>query len=215
MTHDIDAARVEALVEASVLVPLGPTRRERIDGRITAAIAAEQERRSRRRRPGLRRPVALAVGLLLAAGMVTVVGAATNVIRMEWGSLPEQQRTPAQINAEIEAAMRTTPVPPGYTFPPLHAPEDGSVWGSFSGQSMVEFSAVCGWYGDWTAAFAAGDAARIAADTAMLDQILTWKTFADRNLSDESVRDLFRSLNASVRAGDPEPVRAWLQTCSP
>jgi hypothetical protein len=49
----------------------------------------------------------------------------------------------------------------------------------------------------------------------MLEQILTWKTIADPFLADESVRDGFRRLNASARAGDLATVEVWPQQCTP
>ena len=162
-----------------------------------------------RRRHRLRRPVAFAIGLLVVSGLVTAVGAAGHFVRLEWGSLPDQQRTPTEINAEIAAAKKTTPIPSGYAFPSIGVPDDGSVWGSYSGQSMVEFNAICAWYGDWLTARQSGDGARLSRDRAMFDQILTWKTIADPNLADESVRDLFRGLNAAADRGDAGPITAF------
>ena len=187
-----------------------PTRsRALVDRRVSEAMALAAATRGARRRPRLRRPVAFAIGLLVVSGLVTAVGAAGHFVRLEWGSLPDQQRTPSEINAEIVAVMETTPIPPGYKFPSLSVPEDGSVWGSYSGQSMVEFNAICAWYGDWLKALANGDAARQRGDRAMFDQILTWKTIADPNLADESVRDLFRGLNAAADRGDADPITAF------
>jgi hypothetical protein len=209
MTSDPNIPDAEAILARSYSFTISPRSRALVDGRITDAMAAEAARRTSRRRISFRRPVFLAVGLLVVFGMVASVGAATHIIRMEWGSLPEQQRTPAQINAEIAVAMKTTPVQPGYTFPPLSVPEGSGVWGSYGGQSMVEFNATCAWYGDWTTAFAQGDQARVARDRAMMGEILTWKTFADPFLADDSVRNEFRSLNASADAGDPKPIEEF------
>src|ERR1035437_4092959 len=139
MTSDPNIPDVEAIPPPSYSITMSPPSRAFVDGRIADAMAAEAARRTSRRRIGFRRPVFLAVGLLVVFGMVASVGAATHIIRMEWGSLPDQQRTPAQINAEIAVAMKTTPVPPGYTFPPLSVPEGTDVRSSYSGQSMVEF----------------------------------------------------------------------------
>ena len=209
MASDPNTPDVEAILARSYSITISPRSRALVDGRITDAIAAEAARRASRRRIGFRRPVFLAVGLLVVFGMVASVGAATHIIRMEWGSLPEQQRTPAQINAEIAVAMKTTPVPPGYTFPPLSVPQSSDTWGSYAGQEMVEYNAICAWYGDWTTAFAQGDRARVARDRAMMGEILTWKTIADPFLADDSVRNLFRSLNASADAGDPKPIEQY------
>ena len=215
MTSDPNIPDVEVILDRSYSITMSPRSRAFVDGRITVAIAAEAARRTSRRRIGFRRPVFLAVGLLVVSAMVVSVGAATHIIRMEWGSLPDQQRTPAQINAEIAVAMKTTPVPPGYTFPALSVPEGSGVWGSYGGQSMVEFNAICAWYGDWTTAFAQGDQARVARDRAMMGEILTWKTIADPALADDSVRNLLRSLNRSADAGDPKPIEQFRATnCS-
>ena len=187
-----------------------PTRsRALIDRRVSEAMALAGATRGAGRRPRLRRPVTFAIGLLVVSGLVTAVGAAGHFVRLEWGSLPDQQRTPTQINDEIAAATKTTPIPPGYAFPPLSVPEDGSVWGSYSGQSMVEFNAICAWYGDWLMALKNADDGRMSRHRAMFDQILTWKTIADPNLADESVRDLFRGLNGAADRGDAGPITAF------
>lgn len=209
MTPDSNRPDVEAVLARTFAVAMTPRSRVIVNGRVADAIGSERVRRTTRRRFGVRRPALLAVGLLVVSGLATAVGAGANIIRMEWGSLPEQQRTAAEINAEIAEAMKTTPVPPGYTFPPLSVSDDGGVWGSYSGQSMVEFNAICAWYGDWTSALAEGDRFRLARDRAMLDEILTWKTIADPFLADDSVRDGLRSLNASADAGDPTPIEAF------
>ena len=215
MTPDPNIPDVEAILDRSYSITMSPRSRAFVDSRITDAMAAEAARRTSRRRIGFRRLIVLAVGLLVVSGLVTAVGAATHIIRLEWGSLPEQQRTPAQINAEIAVAMKTTPVPPGYTFPPLSVPEGSGVWGSYGGQEMVEFNAICAWYGDWTTAFAQGDQARVARDRAMMGEILTWKTIADPFLADETVRNGLRGLNASADAGDPKPIKQFRATnCS-
>ena len=215
MTNDTTIDRFESLLTEAAVIPLDGARRARIDARVSTAIVTAKVRPSDGRRWRLRRPVALIVGVVLAAGAVGAAGAGAEVIRLEWGSLPEQQRTPAEIRAEIDAAKATTPVPPGYVYPTFHVPDNGGVWGSYGGQSMVEFSAACGWYEDWTIAFETGDAKRMGVDQGMFDQILAWKTIADPFLSDESVRDGFRRLNASARAGHPAPIEAWLQQCTP
>lgn len=206
MTRDPNTQNVEAVLARTFAIPMSASSRAFVDGRVAGALAAEMERRARQPRFGLRRPVFFAVGLLVGSGLLAAVGAATNLIRLEWGSLPDQQRTPAQINAEIGEAMKTTPIPAGYTFPPLRVAEDSSVHGSYSGQSMVEFHAACAWYGDWAIAFAQGDLDRLARDRAMMAQILTWKTIADPGLADESYRNLFRGLNASADAGQRKPI---------
>lgn len=209
MTPDTNIPDVEVILARNYAITMPPRSRMLVDRRVTDAMATEAARRTPRRRGSFRRPAIFAVGLLVLSGLATAVGAGTNIIRLEWGSLPEQQRTPAQINVEIAEAMKTTPVPPGYTFPPLRVPENGSVWGSYGGQSMVAFNAICAWYGDWTTAFGEGDQARVARDRAMMDEILTWKTIADPFLADDSVRNLLRSLNASADAGNPKPIEEY------
>lgn len=214
MTSDPNIPDVEVILARSYPITMSPRSRALVDGRIADAMAAEAARRTSRRHIGFRRPVFLVVGLLVVSSIVTAVGAATHVIRLEWGSLPEQQRTATQINAEIGEAMKTTPVPPGYTFPPLSV-EGSGVWGSYNGQSMVEFNAICAWYGDWTTAFTQGDQSRLARDRAMMGEILTWKTIADPFLADETVRNGLRGLNASADAGDPKPIEQFRATnCS-
>ncbi len=209
MTDDIREISIDDILMRAYAMDIPTRSRTLIDRRIGEAMALAVATGGTRRRPRLRRPVVFAIGLLVVSGLVTAVGAAGHFVRLEWGSLPDQQRTPTQINAEIVAAMKTTPIPPGYAFPSLSVPEDGSVWGSSSGQSMVEFNAICAWYGDWLMALANGDTARQRGDRAMFDQILTWKTIADPNLADESVRDLFRGLNAAVDRGDADPITAF------
>ena len=206
MTPDTNAPTVEMVLDRSYAIGISHGSRAFIDRRVAKAIASETERRTTHRRWCFRRPALLAVSLLAVSGLVTAVGAGTNIIRLEWGSLPDQQRTPAQINVEIAAAMQTTPVPPGFTFPPLSVPDDHSVWGSYGGQGMVEFNAICAWYGDWTSAFRVGDKDRLARDRAMMGEILTWKTIADPFLADDSVRNGLRRLNSSADTGDPKPI---------
>jgi hypothetical protein len=215
MTTDPNYVDIEAALGRTFSIPMAPRSRALVEKRLADALVAETERRMGRPRFHFRRPVAMAVGLLVASGLLAAVGAATNIIRLEWGSLPDQQRTAAQINAEIAESMKVTPVPPGYTFPPLSVGDDGGVYGSYSGQSMVEFNAICAWYGDWTVAYSQGDQPRLARDRAMLDRILTWKTIADPFLADDSVRNLFRSLNSSADAGQPKPIREYVASNCP
>jgi hypothetical protein len=209
MTDEIREMSIDDVLTRAYAIDIPPRSRTFIDRRIGEAMALTAAKSAVRRRPRLRRPLAFAIGLLVVSGLVTAVGAAGHFIRLEWGSLPDQQRTPAQINAEIRAVMKTTPIPPGYTFPSLRVPEDDSVWGSYSGQSMVEFNAICAWYGDWLMALKNGDSRRLSRDRAMFDQILTWKTISDPNLADESVRELFRGLNAAADSGDTTPITAF------
>ncbi len=210
MTTDTYPDGIEAALTRGFAMPFPPERRASIDHRVTAAMTAEAARRESRRGRRYRRPVMLGVALLVVSGIVSGVGAVGQIVRPEWGSFPSQQRTPAEINAEIAAAMKTTPVPPGYVFPDLSVPDDGSVWGSYGGQSMVEFSAMCGWYRDWTVALAGSDRSRMNRDRAMMDKFFNWKTIADPNLADESVRDGLRRLNAAADAGDPAPINEFL-----
>ena len=74
------------------------------------------------------------------------------------------------------------------------------------GRVMVEYSAICAWYGDWTSAFRVGDKDRLARDRVMMGEILTWKTIADPFLADDSIRNEFRRLNSSADTGDPKPI---------
>ena len=210
MTLDAHAQTVEGILTRDFAVVMSPENRTLVERRVADAMAAETvRRRSPARRFSLRRGGLIAVGLLLASGLATAVGAGTHVIRLEWGSLPEQQRTATQINAEIADAMRVTPLPPGATFPPMSVPDDGSVWGSHFGQQMVEWNAMCAWYGDWTSAFAQGDRERLARDRTMMDAFLSWKTIADPFLADGTVRDLLHGLNADADAGNPRPIQQF------
>ena len=207
MTFDAHVQTVEGDLTRDFAVIMSLESRTLVERRVAAAMSAETvRRRSPHRRFSLRRAGLIAVGLLLASGLATAVGAGMHIIRLEWGSLPEQQRTPAQINAEIAAAMKVTPLPPGATFPALSVPDNGSVWGSYAGQQMVEWNAMCAWYGDWAIAVAAGNRDRLTRDRTMMDAFLGWKTIADPFLADDSVRDLLRSLNAAADAGNPAPI---------
>jgi hypothetical protein len=209
MTLDSAPTDLEAALGRSFAFDMPLAARERVDRRVRGAMTAAGAGRPSRRWQ-FRRPVLLAVGLVIVSGLATAVGAGVGLVRLEWGSLPQQQHTPAQVNAEIAAAMATTPVPPGYTFPPLAVAEGSGVWGSYTGQGMVEFNAMCAWYADWTHAFATGDAARLARDRVMMEALLGWKTIADPALADESIREMIRAMNAGADARDPARIDSFL-----
>ena len=154
MTHDIDPVRFEALVGT-------PSRRR-------------PDPRARHRRAGSGRDPAERNGGPPATEGASVARwrwrsdcwscrdgdgrrGRTNIIR--WSGAPCRTSSAPRRRSTPRSPRRCGP--PRSTrlhFPELQVPEDGSVYGSYSGQSMVEYNAICGWYRDWTVAFAAGDA---------------------------------------------------------
>lgn len=209
-----DAETLDPRLESFYRIPVPATARSQVDARIGRALLAPGGGTPGRRIwSRLRRPVVLALGLVLALGALTAVGAVTDVVRLELGSLEKDQRTAAEINDEIEAAMAVTPVPPGFVYPELWVPdanEDGSgnTYGVGGGLSMVEANARCGWYAYWLNALARDDAVTMAEAEAVIETFPTWTSIADVRLAHQSVRDHEAVLIAAVRAGDQAPIRA-------
>ena len=209
-----DHDTLDAQLESFHRIQMPMAARSQVDGRVGRALA-EQANGARASRPWsrLRRPTILAVGLLVALGSLTAVGAATQVFRLELGSLDKDQRTAAEINAEIEMTKAVTPVAPDYVYPDLRVPEfnedgSGNIYGVGSGLTMVEANARCGWYAYWLAALARDDGATMTQAQAMIETFPTWASIADPRMATQSVRDHEASLIVAVQAGDPNPIRA-------
>lgn len=209
-----DHDTLDAQLESFHRIQMPMAARSQVDRRVGRALA-EQANGARASRPWsrLRRPTILAVGLLVALGSLTAVGAPTQVFRLELGSLDKDQRTAAEINAEIEMTKAVTPVAPDYVYPDLRVPEfnedgSGNIYGVGNGLTMVEANARCGWYAYWLAAVARDDLATMTRAQAMIETFPTWASIADPRMATQSVRDHEASLIAAVQARDPNPIRA-------
>ncbi len=158
------------------------------------------------RRPSLRRPVALAFGALMLAGVVSVAGAA---IFWEWGPV-DHPATAAQIESEIVSTMAVTPLPAGGAYPVdairARAKPVGNVT-VFAGVQQVQFYAMCAWSGAWLDADQKGDEAAVRQATKVIGTFLTWQAVADPRRADASIRTQIKSVVAAAAAGDPAPVQ--------
>jgi hypothetical protein len=174
--------------------------RRLIDGRVGAAMSAGIAPRRRSARLG-RGVVLAAVLLALAVPLAWAVPRVANLMTAP--------NTPEQFNAEVAAAMRTIPVPPGYAFPDLTAGQDSGFYGENDGLALVEGNAVCAWLGYWLDRTAAGDAARATKASSVIKSFPTWRSYRDPELADQSYRDVIDKAIVGVASGDTALVTAF------
>jgi hypothetical protein len=102
------------------------------------------------------------------------------------------------VQHEIDAAKATTPLPPGAAFSPIKLDPSGT-YQSGSGTNMIQFQAVCAWFGYWASAIASSDAQANDRSSKMADEIRTWSTY---RTSDSSLRSYWDSIIDQARLGD-------------
>ena len=188
--------------------------RQRIRSRLVHAIAHSPAVRHPALPWGrrLRRPLLVAVGLLLLAGTVSAVGAG---VFEEWGG-PGHEVSEAAIRAEIADTERAIALPPGESYPdlfPYYAVPHNLV--QYLGVQRVQFHAMCRWSDYWLASNVKGDKQGLAAATAVIARFPRWQSIADRRLADDSVRSLIDRVVAGAVAGNPAPIREFVQATCP
>jgi hypothetical protein len=203
MTTDLT---IEERLTATFGEPMSARARASLDTRVTSAL---EHVPARRRRFGLRptRTMLLVALLMIVLPSIFVVGA--GIISSE---APYGMGNADAYDAELAAAKAVTPIPPGATWPPyLERAEDRSAsYGTGLGQSMVEYNAYCLWLGEWYQAQESGDAARVGAAVAVLDEARTWKSFNDLS-ADQSFRNVIQHTIDAAERGEPGPVLSELQ----
>jgi len=114
--------------------------------------------------------------------------------------------------AEADAAMQDTPIPPGASLSVTIRDQSGSYEVGY-GRSAVEGLAMCEWFRFWLKAIAADSAAdvKLAADAA--DRFPTWEIYIGAS---QSYRDLVNSVVDKARLGDPGPMSQFVTAnCGP
>lgn len=182
--------------------PLTADRRNWLDERVATMVA---QPRVARRSLRLARSAALAIALSLV--LATVFGVWAGQQSTE---APHGMQSAAAYEAERNAAIADTPIPPGATWPAsLSEPADSSArYGLDAGLSEVEYTAGCLWLGHWLDQHENGSRASRAAALAGILQMRTWRTFGDPTIN-RSI-DYFEGLFAAAQRGEGGPIRAQL-----
>jgi hypothetical protein len=207
--------------ELSILRRLTPTvgpAEPAEEGVIRAALLDHIDRRSHRshpagrirhrlRRPSIGQPAALAIGALLLAGVVSVVGAA--IYLGEWGPV-EHPATARELDAEITSTIAVTPLPAGRAYPVAELRARAEPAGSltrFAGVQQVQFYAMCAWSGSWLDADQRNDQRERERAADMIAQFSTWQSVADVRLAGDSIRNQVRAVVGAARSGDRAPMQ--------
>ncbi len=108
---------------------------------------------------------------------------------------------------EIAAARATTPLPPGSSFSTIKLDSHG-MYQAGAGTNMIQFQAVCAWFGYWASAIADQNDDAEAKASEMAEEIKTWPTYVT---SDTSLRSYWDSIIEQARLGDPSGLRDMIQ----
>jgi hypothetical protein len=118
----------------------------------------------------------------------------------------------AAAQAEVEAAKRDTPLPPGATISVAITDQAGSYESGY-GTTLVEGQAICAWFKYWLSAESSNDETAIAAAQDAAKKIPTWTIYTT---ADQSFRDLVNSVIDKATLGDPTPMSAFVtNNCGP
>jgi hypothetical protein len=204
----------DRLVADALSEPMSLETARKLDGRIAefAARPSLAPRRARLAMPHGR----TRTGLLLAAALLIVVGCV--VARDFYGT--DEDAT--QVDNEMADARAVTPIPPGATWPPMHAAQEipdpdnpgatiGVMYSNPYGRQMVEMAAACMWEGYWLDGHNRGDAAQTTTALAGLEKTRNWVTFTDPRLTDQGIRDLHRQVVDGAERGDPAALKTEYQ----
>jgi hypothetical protein len=199
---------MEDRVAAALAQPITAEQRAALDARVRAAIDARPA--SRRRRLRIGRSLVLVALLMVGLPSLFVVGAA--ILSTE---SPAGLADAREFAAELEAAKSVVPIPEGRAWPSFLRPEDPSAsYSRGGGRSWVESVAMCLWFDEWLDARAASAVARERVAARTIAEIPSWAAW-DGPFFDQSYRDHFGSVIASVGRTDEGPVRAEMRlNCS-
>lgn len=134
------------------------------------------------------------VGFLL----ISLVLAACGSTNANGTAAPQAFLNPEEVRTEMSQAQSVTPLPPGATWRPIYVNPDAQ-HETGSGENMVQFQAMCQWYGYWAAAISSGDTAKMAVADAAVAKFPTWHTYAS---SDTSFRQFLDQIAQRARLGD-------------
>lgn len=202
----------DRLVGNALSEPISPEIADRLDGRVAPILARESLAQSGPRRLTMpHRKVR--TGLLLAAALLIVV--ACTVATDSYGN----SETSTQVDDEMAAARAVTPIPPGATWPTMHAPgviEDPDQPGATisvlytypQGNFSVDYTAACMWEGYWLDGYDRADAAQMSNALAGLEESRTWKAFSLG--SGSGMSNAHKEVVDAAERGDPAPVRTFM-----
>jgi hypothetical protein len=154
--------------------------------------------------------LATASHCLSLAAVLLVAGCSTPLAQPEQPE-PNVMTAPdsaIQIRAEFERVKGETPLPAGAGWKPVFI--DDGWYGEWSGGSMVEFQALCAWLREAADAAQVNDADRMAAASAVLADIPSWRTFSDPALMDPTSRGFVVDLVDQARRREFGAVGAYL-----
>lgn len=118
----------------------------------------------------------------------------------------------AAARAELEAALKDVPVPPGASISPKIPDESASYEVGF-GRQTVEAAAMCAWLRYWLDAISADQAGDVDKATAIADHFSTWTIYLH---ADQSYRDVIDKLVSNAKLGDPSAMSDFvLGNCRP
>lgn len=116
------------------------------------------------------------------------------------------------VEAEVDAAKRDTPLPPGATISVAITDQAGSYESGY-GTVLVQGQAICAWFKYWLSAESSNDARALAAAQDAAKKIPTWIVYTR---GDQSFRDLINSVIDKATLGDPTPMSAFVtNNCEP
>ncbi|HEY4266888.1 MAG TPA: hypothetical protein VGM94_01730 [Galbitalea sp.] len=110
------------------------------------------------------------------------------------------------VRAEIAAALKEVPLPPGATINPI-VPDENAGYEAGFGRQAVEGLAMCAWFRYWLDALASDRTEDVARATETANKMSTWAIYVG---ADQSYRDVIDNVITNAKLGDPSAMSTFV-----
>ena len=138
--------------------------------------------------------------------VVLVLAVITAVALAGCGSGDSTMNNAQTAQAELAAALRDTPVPPGTTLT-VSIPDKNGTYESGYGTILVQGAAVCKWFEFWLAGLASSRPQDVALASTTATKFPSWEIYRH---ADASYRQLVDGVVADANLGDPGPMQRFV-----
>jgi hypothetical protein len=113
----------------------------------------------------------------------------------------------AAAQAEADAALADTPVPPGVDLT-VDITDTSASYEAGYGRSAVQGLAMCAWFRYWLAGIEANDEMQTMAAAEAAELFSAWDIYV---VADQSFRDLINAVVEKANLGDPAPMAQFVE----
>jgi hypothetical protein len=110
------------------------------------------------------------------------------------------------VRAEIAAALKDVPLPPGATINPT-VPDENAGYEAGFGRQAVESLAMCAWFRYWLDALGSDRTEEVARATETANKMSTWAIYVG---ADQSYRDVIDNVITNAKLGDPSAMSTFV-----